>query len=559
MESAIAANAAIVALAALAALVLSGCAPASRVVDTPDRSTARVEVAGAQRRCEGLASLAAPGAVVVQLGWVPAGRLRLPQHDSAEPVEVDLPDHCLLRLQADHRRAVDGEPRHIGVEVRLPAHWTRQLMFQGSQGLGGRLPTAIGRNTGARGWLQPGLARGLAVVATDGGHQVPHVRAGLDPQTRTDLAWRGAQRALELAGLVVQRFYGQPPARRYFVGCGEGGRQAMMFTQRMAQAFDGVVAVSPSMRAAEGAAVAAAWSVQQLLRVAPAGDDGRPVLPRALSDAQLARVAAEVLDRCDAADGLVDGLVSDTALCRLDPRRLACPTAGESCLQPAQAQALRELMAGPRSPSGARLYFHWPWDPGLAAPGWRAWMLGSAADADSGARHRLDTGAAIGFLYATPPDPTLDAQGFDFERDPQRLRQAQRESGTAADSRLQGFVDRGGRLLLFHGMADPVNSAFETVDYQERLHASHGAAAASRFSRSFLVPGMNHCAGGPATDDFDGLGAIIDWVESGRAPERIEARGSQALPGLARPLCHYPKVARYIGGESRLSSSFDCR
>jgi hypothetical protein len=166
---------------------------------------------------------------------------------------------------------------------------------------------------------------------------------------------------------------------------------------------------------------------------------------------------------------------------------------------------------------------------------------------------------ALGFEFTTPPDPTLTVLNFDFERDPLRLEPFHRVYGTADDVLLKGFRERGGKLLLVHGMADPIFSALETVDYQQRVDAAHGAAAASRFVRTFLVPGMNHCAGGPATDAFDGLAAIVDWVEQGRAPERIVARATSRLPGLARPLCPYPKIARYRGGDTASADSFACR
>ena len=160
----------------------------------------------------------------------------------------------------------------------------------------------------------------------------------------------------------------------------------MVFSQRFPAYFDGVIAVAPAMRVSEGATIAAGWTLQQLQAVAPAGADGQPVLAQALSDAQLQRVARAVLQRCDAADGLADGLVQDMAACRIAPAALQCPAgtapaqaagADAGCLSVPQARALTELMAGPRNRSGA-LYFGWPWDPGIADAGWRAWTLGTA-------------------------------------------------------------------------------------------------------------------------------------------------------------------------------------
>jgi feruloyl esterase len=202
------------------------------------------------------------------------------------------------------------------------------------------------------------------------------------------------------------------------------------------------------------------------------------------------------------------------------------------------------VMAGPRDAAGRALYAPWPWDPGISAPGWRAWMLG---DASSDARHASAEAAALGALYATPPDAKLTLGNFDFERDPQRLRAMHQLHDTADDVQLAGFRARGGKLVLLHGAADPVYSAWDTVDYQRRANVAHGADAAAQFVRTFVVPGMNHCAGGPATDRFDALAAIVEWVEQGRPPQRIEARGSAVLHDETRPLCPWPQVARYSG------------
>jgi len=131
---------------------------------------------------------------------------------------------------------------------------------------------------------------------------------------------------------------------------------------------------------------------------------------------------------------------------------------------------------------------------------------------------------------------------------------------TADDVQLAGFRQRGGKLMFFHGLADPIFSPLELADYQRRLNATHGAAATAQFVRSFMVPGMGHCAGGPATDGFDGLGALVKWVEQGEAPERVVARGTGAVPAtVSRPLCPLPQVARYTGGDTNSAASFSCR
>lgn len=530
----------------------------------PDGETRRsgsgsAPTAPAALRCAAMAQVNADRLHITTAEWIEAGQLQAQDPDTGLPAGAPLPAHCLLRGRLDERIGVDGEPYHTGFEMRLPEPGNGRLLHQGGSAPDGVLHMAVGRNTGALGWADNGLLRGFAAVSTDGGIQKASPLFGLDPQAREEHAWRAHWRTATTARDLFERFHGMAPVRSYYIGCSDGGRQGMMFTQRFPALFDGVVAVAPAMHASRGAAIAAAWSLQTLRAAAPVDADGRQHLAAAFSDAQLRRVADEVLDRCDAADGLVDGIVSDTALCRIDPRRLVCPAGGEGCLRPAQARALADAMAGPARRDGMPLHVAWPWDPGIAAPGWRDWMLGSALRGEPNARHATRGSGLLGFVHATPPDPTLTVFSFDFERDPLRLEPFHRVHGTAGEVLLRAFRERGGRLLLVHGMADPVHSARETTDYQDRVNAAHGPASASRFVRSFLVPGMNHCAGGPATDAFDGLQAIVDWVERAQPPQRIVAQGTSALPGLSRPLCPYPTIARYTGGDTTRADSFTCR
>ncbi len=477
-----------------------------------------------------------------------------------------LPEHCKVVGRLDERTGADGKPYHIGFELRLPTVWNGRFFYQGGGGNDGVVRPAFGRNTGATGLRDNALSLGYAVVATDAGHQGDGPEFGLEPQARIDHAYRGHERTAQTAKALVSAYYGRGADRSYFVGCSGGGRQGMMFTQRYPDFFDGVISVAPAMRVSEGATIAAAWTVQKFMSIAPAGADGQPVLARAFSDAQLKRVAAGVLEACDARDGLKDGLVQDVASCRVDPAVWQCPASGTGggahadCLSAAQASALRDVMAGPRTRAGQPLYVGWPWDPGMAGADWRNWTLGTAQQGAPNARHITLMAGALGHEFVTPPDPKLSTLNFDFERDPARMQSFHRVYDTADDVKLEGFRTRGGKLMFFHGAADPIFSALEVVDYQKRVNDALGAASAAEFTRTYLVPGMNHCAGGPATDAFDGLSALVAWVEQGRAPQAITASGTQALPGVSRPLCPWPAVARYKGaGDANSASSFECR
>ena len=179
---------------------------------------------------------------------------------------------------------------------------------------------------------------------------------------------------------------------------------------------------------------------------------------------------------------------------------------------------------------------------------------------------------ALGHEFVTPPDPSLTVLNFDFERDPPRMQAFHREYDTADDVQLKGYRQRGGKLLFIHGVADPIFSASEMQDYQQRLSAVHGADTAS-FSRLFLVPGMTHCSGGAATDQFDMLTPLVAWVEQGSAPDSVtasvrgagNAAGANAdipatwSPTRTRPLCPYPLLARYTAGDTESATSFACQ
>jgi hypothetical protein len=162
---------------------------------------------------------------------------------------------------------------------------------------------------------------------------------------------------------------------------------------------------------------------------------------------------------------------------------------------------------------------------------------------------------SLRYYSMTPPDPAFDPMRFDFDRDPARLAQTAKINDADAVY-LESFA-RHGKLILYHGLSDQGLSPLDTVAWYERARTENGGSIRD-WARLFLVPGMTHCAGGPATDRFDMLTAIDDWVEHGRTPERIIARG-KSFPGQTRPLCPHPSVARYIGGDPKSESSFACK
>ncbi|MFH6784582.1 MULTISPECIES: tannase/feruloyl esterase family alpha/beta hydrolase [Methylobacterium] len=521
---------------------------------------------GGPLACGDLARLVRPDLRITRAEAIPAGTLPADNPGraaltGAARAKAALPAHCLVEGIIDPRVGAGGVEYGIGFQLRLPEAWNGRFLFQGGGGLDGVVGEALGAIPVSGATAPPALLRGYAVASTDSGHRGrdnADASFGLDQQARIDFAYGAVGTvAREAKGLIAAR-YGRAPAHAYFMGCSNGGRSALMAATRFPAAFDGIVAGAPAFRLTR-AALGQVWDTQAFLSAAPKDQEGRPVLAEALSEADLALVAGAVLKTCDAADGLMDGAVEAVASCRFDPASLACPgDKGAACLSRPQVEALRRSFGGAHDSQGRPVYASWPWDPGLAAPGWRAWKLGTSKTAVPNARNATLGPAAIANYFLTPPDPGFDALRFDFDRDTPRIA----ETATINDPTgtfLSTFTARGGRLLVYQGVADPVFSARDLVGHwQELARHNGGAPAFSERARLFLVPGMTHCGGGPALDDFDPLSAIEAWVEGGRAPDRMLARGT-AFPGRTRPLCPFPREARYQGGEADEAESFSCK
>ncbi|MFT3721445.1 DUF6351 family protein [Pseudorhodoferax sp.] len=474
-----------------------------------------------------------------------------------------LPGHCVVTGSLDARTGVDGKPYAVGFELSLPDQWNGRFLYLGGGGNDGTLRDTSLSSSISIGTPSP-LGQGYAVVSTDAGHQGTSASFGADPQARIDHAYNAHDRTARSAKALIAWRYGAQPRYSYFSGCSGGGRQGMMFSQRFPDYFDGITAGAPAMRVSSGATVAAMWNHRRFSDIAPRGGDGRPVLAQAFSNGDLNLLADAVLAACDAGDGAADGLVQNAAACRFDPAVLQCSGAKtDRCLSSAQVGALQDVFGGPRNSAGQPLYAGQPWDPGVRDAGWRAWTLGSSATGTPDSRYITLMLDALRNEFFTPPDPAFDALAFNFDTDPARMQAFSEVYDTYRDDRLAAFKARGGKLLFIHGMADPIFSALDTVDYYQRLAASNGGIAATQsFARTFLVPGMTHCSGGPATDTYDSLQAMVDWVEKGVAPDAIAARAaatSAYFPNRTRPLCPYPAFARYRGtGSLEDAANFRC-
>lgn len=328
-----------------------------------------------------------------------------------------------------------------------------------------------------------------------------------------------------------------------------------MAAQRLPLLFDGVVAGNPSFNLTR-IAMNQVWSLQTVTRIAPRDAEGRPQLHAAFSDAQLLAIKDAVLARCDALDGLRDGMVNDYKACDFDPRMQVCgdpsaPAAGQ-CLTAAQADGLAAIFGGARNSRGEELYGQYSYDTGIAEPAWRSMHLGTPASQPANASLGRDT---LREFSITPADPSLDPLQFDFDRDVARTAETAAINDPVA-TLLNTFAGRGGRMIVYHGLSDQAMATGALTDWYEQLTPA-GPEGPQDWARLFLVPGMTHCGGGESTDRFDMLTAIQDWVEKDQAPDRIVASGN-AFPGVTRPLCPYPAVARYTGGDPASAASFSC-
>lgn len=518
-------------------------------------SFARAE-AGAAARCEALRSMDLPGLVVKEARIIPTGPVGPPPDEAPAPAPgTIIPEHCLFRGTLNPRSGPKGEVFGIGIEMRLPTRWNGRFAFEGGGGLDGIQRPSYGSVWGTI--RPPALVRGFAVVATDGGHRsksMSDAHFGLDQQARIDYAYNAVDKTTLVAKLLIARFYGYPARHSYFVGCSNGGRQALIVAQRMPLEFDGVVSGDPSLRLA-WTNVDQVWNEIVLARAAPHDAQSQPIISQALSDADLKLVADTVVKECDARDGLADGMINDYPACHFDPAVLTCKAEKTAtCLAPAQVTALKALMDGPHDSQGRALYAAFPYDAGIADPAFKRMHFGSSPTSTTNSADAILGFGSLRYYALTPPDPGFDPMRFDFDRDSSRVLETSKLNDADA-AYLRSFATHG-KLILYHGMSDQGLSPLDTAAWYDRLQGTTGGRTQD-WARLFLIPGMTHCAGGPATDEFDMLTTIQAWVEEGHAPERISAKG-KSFPGVTRPLCPYPQVARYTGGDPQNETSFTC-
>jgi feruloyl esterase len=448
--------------------------------------------------------------------------------------------------QVEGRVTVPGN--EVNFRLGLPERWNGKYYFIGVGGLGGTI-----------GNLAPGLARGYASASTDTGHEASDPTWGSNRPKEIDYGHRGTHVTAVAGKELTASFYGRAPQHAYFNGCSNGGRQALMEVQRYPADFDGVIAGHPSTGTPMQAGRALVF--QKLLAS----------LDNYLPADKVELLSNATLAACDAADGLEDGLISDPRRCTFRPETLRCKGANApNCLTSGQIDVVKQIYDGVKTKDG-KIYAHgFPVGHEGGPSGWRAWIVGATPpDRQADGTLTFTTNPPAGyrlseqnfrFLAVDDDDPSFNWRVFRLDRDLPRLK-TMTEILSPSDPDLRPFKTQGGKLLLYHGWADPAISAYGTVAYyQEMVKKVGGQTEADSFARLYLVPGMHHCAGGPGPNTFDMLPVLEDWVERGVAPGRvIAAHQTDGRVDRTRPLCPHPQVARYArSGSIDEAANFTC-
>ncbi len=563
-------------IAAGSVLSLAACGGDS---DSPPPATNELPqltpATGAQLRgtCPDLAAFNFMNTTITSATLVNQGTLRV--------AGKDIRAHCLVVGSMGSRvSTVDGQTYAIGFEMRLPVDWNGRYLYQGNGGADGVVATAIG-SVGSGGPLTNALYNGFAVISSDAGHSnAQNPLFGLDPQARTDYGYGAVQKLTPFAKALIAQAYGKGPDRSYIGGSSNGGRHAMVAAARFANEYDGMLANSPGFNLPISA-FGSIYTAQQWRKVATDVTD----LSTAFTLAERRVVANAILTRCDALDGVADGLVQDIEACRpafnIFQHVPTCSGARDgTCLTEAQKSAVDAGYAGPFNSRGVALYTTQPYDPGLVGSSWAQWKFVNPVGAGRGV-------VATRLIFQVPPDPNVVSDppayafAYNFDVDPQKMFATDSVYTESAVSwatppnptKLDTLRNRGGKMIVVHGVSDGTFSIDDTKRWYDALDSENGGQAA-RFVRFFRVPGMNHSSGGVATEQYDALTALVDWVENGRAPDRIiaTARGAGNAGGVnselpagwaadrTRPLCPYPLVARYNGtGDVERAENFTCR
>jgi feruloyl esterase len=435
-----------------------------------------------------------------------------------------LPQFC--RVAATLKPSADSD---IRMEVWLPTStWNGKYFGVGNGGFAGTISYAA---------MAPVLSRGYAVASTDTGHQGTGFEGSWapgHPEKQIDFGYRAVHEMTLRAKAIVEAFYSSAPPYSYWSGCSTGGRQGLLEAQRFPADYDGMIAGAPVN----------SWNrlVTQIIGIKDAAATIPPTKYPVIHKA--------VMTRCDALDGVTDNILEDPRKCTFDPAVLQCKDDNtSSCLTTSEIAAVKKIYEPLRSPRTGEEVF-----PGLPVGSELNWP-------------GIPRGFPIAenyYKYVVLNNPTWDFHTIDYDVDLAKAEMVDNAVGkfVAVAPGLHEFKKRGGKLIQYHGFGEPEIPPLSSINYRESLLKEFGARELDEFYSLFMVPGMAHCRGGVgATDQFDLVAALEQWVERGITPNRITASHmTNGVVDRTRPLCRFPQVARWNGiGSTDEAASFECR
>jgi len=514
-------------------------------------------VNAAPQPCERLAQLALPNTKITSAQTIAAGAFSPPPAGSpwliGDPsFYKHLPAFC--RVTADDKPTPDSD---IKIEVWMPASgWNGKFRGQGNGGFAGEMDYRA---------LGLAILQGYASASTDTGHAAIGVDARWalgHPEKIIDFAYRAIHEMTSLSKATVTAFYGDAPKHSYFANCSNGGRQALMEAQRYPEDYDGILAGAPANYWTHLLS-SAVWDAQ-----ATTLDPNSYIPP-----SKIPAIAHAVLAACDAKDGLKDGIVNDPRQCPFDPATILCKQGNsDSCLTKPQVTALKKLYEGAHDSKGKQIFPGFMPGGEQGPGGWQRWITGNAP------------GEAVLFAFGSGffRNMVYEQADWDYKRAKLDDAVAAADQKFAAvlnstEPNMKAFQAHGGKLILYHGWNDPAISPLNSINYYESVLATMGKQQADSFVRLYMVPGMQHCAGGPGPDDFGEFGispkndpqhniylALEEWAEKGTAPStviasKIEGEMPTGKVKMTRLLCAHPQQAKYKGtGDPNDAASFAC-
>ena len=386
--------------------------------------------------------------------------------------------------------------------------------------------------------MSEALARGYATSSTDTGHVGNTMAFALGHREKyVDFGYRAVHEMTAQAKAIIEAFYHRPPVRSYWNGCSQGGRQGITEAIRYPADYDGIVAGAPAIEYMH--LHAARLALNRFVHRSP--DSAIPAV-------KYPAIHRAALAACDVVDGAADGLIAAPSRCRFDPAVLECRHGDlSSCLTAPQVETARAMYAPITDPATGRMV-----SPALLQPGSELGWSRLAGDEPL-------INAVDAFKYVVFQNANWDWRAFRLSLDLPRALEIDGGVIDRTDPDLRPFFEAGGKLLLYHGWADPQVPAAATVDYFSRVLKATGEAARGSSIELYMEPGVNHCRGGEGPDVFDPVTALDAWAEGGRPARIVVSRGAQAQIDRTRPLCPYPQVATYIGrGSLDDAANFRC-